>query len=81
MACDPKIYPLNPDEAAAICAKIQSESGIAIDPASPTGTATTHGVTLSWVIADGKITISIDKKPFFVLCSAIYNQLDSLFGV
>lgn len=81
MACDAKTYPLKPDEALAICAKIQSESGITIDPTAPTGTTSTHGVNLAWSIANSTITINVISKPFFISCSTIYSQLDNLFGV
>jgi len=79
--CPSRTYPLNAAEAEAICAKIQSETGIFIDPSKPTGTELSHGVTVNWAIQGNAITISIPSKPWVIPCSTIFGQLDELFGV
>lgn len=79
-SCPVKTYPLSPSEALAICGRIRTESGISIDPTQPTGSAETHGVTLSWSIHDGQIDIGVVSKPWVIPCSTIYAQLDELFA-
>lgn len=73
-----KTYPL-PDPAAT-AAKVLAEGGPSIDPTQTTGTATEHGVTLSWVIASGQITIIVVSKPWVIPMSTILGELDKFFG-
>jgi hypothetical protein len=73
-----KTYPL-PDPSA-VAAKIAAAGGPRIDPTQPTGTASADGVTLTWVIAQGHITITIEKKPFFLSDNFIWAHADPLFA-
>lgn len=80
-SCPDRTYPLNAAEAVAICAKIEAEAGVQIDPTQPTGSTQTHGVTINWKIQGNAITISIPSKPWVIPCSTILDELDKLFGV
>lgn len=71
-------YPM-PDPAAA-AAKIKAAGGPYIDPAQATGTATTHGVTLTWVIDGGQIEITPEHKPWYVSDAEVKSGLDKFFG-
>ena len=73
-----KTYPL-PDPAA-VAAKIAAAGGPRIDPTQPTGAASADGVTLTWVIVDGHITVTIEKKPFFISTDFIWAHADTLFS-
>lgn len=73
-----KTYPLT--DPAAVAAKVAAAGGPRVDPQQPTGTASADGVTITWVIADGKITLTIESKPFFVSADTIWHHADSLFA-
>lgn len=79
-SCSSRSYPFNPALAQELCAKIFQESGIRIDPNSATGTEETHGVTINWTIAGGRIVFSIPSRPWVIPCSTIFSELDNLFG-
>lgn len=71
-------YPMpNPAETAK---KIEAAGGPHIDASQVLGMATTHGVTLSWLIKDGFITIDPTKIPWYVTEGAIKEALDKFFG-
>lgn len=77
-----KDYPLsNP---AAVAQKVAAAGGPHIDVTQPAGQATAStalgDVTLSWVIADGSITITIVHKPWAVSAGTIFEHVDSLFA-
>jgi hypothetical protein len=73
-----KTYPL-PDPAA-VAAKVAAVGGPRVDPTQPTGTASADGVTLTWVTADGQITLTIESKPFFISDGTIWAHADPLFA-
>lgn len=73
-----RTYPL-PDPAA-VAAKIAAAGGPRIDPHQPTGTATADGVTLSWSIADGQITISIVHKPWIISEGTVWSHVDAVLA-
>ena len=74
---DSKVYPI-PDPVA-IAMKVKASGGPALDPSQPSGQASADGVTLSWVIEAGNITITLLKKPFFVPESTVWSHVDQLF--
>lgn len=73
-----KTYPLAPDQAAAIAAKIKAATNgaIDIDPSRPDGLAVEHGITINWHIFDGKITVMASSNPLGI----VGRDLDSLFS-
>ena len=73
-----KTYPL-PDPAA-VAAKVAAAGGPRVDPTQRIGAASADGVTLSWSIADGQITLTIEKKPFFISDATIWAHADPLFA-
>lgn len=73
-----KTYPIpNP---AAVAEKIKAAGGPQLDITKPTGEASGDGVTLSWNISDGYVTVSIVKKPFYVPESTVWSHADTLFA-
>lgn len=65
---------------AAVAAKILAFNGPRLDPTKPTGEVETHGCKLSWVVANGSITITVVDKPFFISYGQIWNSVGELFG-
>lgn len=78
MSQQSKSYPM-PDPAA-VAAKVAAAGGPQICPTECTGSAHADGVTLTWVIANGQITITVKSKPFFVSYDTIWEHADSLFA-
>ena len=74
-----RTYPL-PNPAATV-AKILAEGGPAIDPNQTTGSVETHGVKLTWTIADGQITVTVVSKPWIIPMAQIIGELDRFFAV
>jgi len=79
MNCESKTYPFSAETAAEVASKIFNESNIHIDTTQTSGSFVVHGCHLSYEIADEKITISVDSKPFLIPCANIYAGLDDLF--
>ena len=74
-----RTYPLlNPT---ATVAKILAEGGPTIDPNQPSGSVETHGVKLTWTIADGQITVTVVSKPWIIPMAQIIGELDRFFAV
>jgi hypothetical protein len=69
---------ITPARLAAIEAKAQSEIGIAISGTE--GTATAHGITVSWVYDadDQTLTVGDTAKPWYVPESKIDEELTAL---
>lgn len=76
--CPSKSYTVT--DLPALAAKIEAAGGPRIDLAMPTGSASSHGVTLAWTIAGGSIVVSCLAKPFYVTCAEIEQHLDALFA-
>lgn len=73
-----RTYPLPSPAAAA--AKIAAEGGPQIDPTQPTGKETADGITMSWEIAGGYITLTVDSKPWLIPYSVIWSHADAIFA-
>jgi hypothetical protein len=72
-------YPC-PDPAA-LAAKILAAGGPKIDPTQLTGTLPVeHGVHMNYDDENGKITITVLSKPFYVSDGEIKSSLDKFFG-
>ena len=54
--------------------------GPALDPLQATGQASADGVTLSWSISQGRILITIIRKPWMIAYSAIWSHVDAVLG-
>jgi hypothetical protein len=65
---------------AAVAAKVKAAGGPALDPTQATGEASADGVTLSWSISQGKILITIIRKPWMIAYSAIWSHVDAALG-
>jgi len=73
-----KTYPLA--DPAAIAAKVKAAGGPALDPLQATGQASADGVTLSWSISQGRILITIIRKPWMIAYSAIWSHVDAVLS-
>lgn len=73
-----KVYPLT--DPVALAAKIKAAGGPAINPTQESGTATADGVTIEWGCGDGKVLLTILKKPFFISYATIWSHVDAVFG-
>jgi hypothetical protein len=73
-----KTYPL-PDPAA-IALKVKAAGGPAIDPTQPTGEASADGVTASWSVSGGQVTITILSKPWIVSWGTLWAHVDAIFA-
>jgi hypothetical protein len=69
---------ISPARLAAIESRAQSELGIAISGTE--GTATSHGITISWVYdpTDQTLTVGDTAKPWYVPESKIDEELTAL---
>ena len=72
-----KTYPLT--DPAVLAQKVKAAGGPALDPTQPTGTASKKGVIISWSIAGGSITITVESKPWIVSWGTVWEHVDSLF--
>jgi hypothetical protein len=79
VSCLSRTYPLNAAQAVAICQKIETLSGLVIDPTKTSGETHTHGCDITYVITGDAITFSFPSKPFLMPCSVIFDHLDTLF--
>jgi hypothetical protein len=65
---------------ATIAAKVKAAGGPALDPTEAMGQASADGVTLSWSISQGKILITIIRKPWMIAYSAVWSHVDAVLG-
>ena len=71
-------YPINSDPVALIekAKEKSAEAGISFEGNAASGTIEGRGFAGQYMIDDGQISLSIDKKPAFVPWSLIENKLE-----
>jgi hypothetical protein len=57
------------------------EGGVDIDGTNEGGKISAMGIEATYKIEKNKITISVEKKPFFLTDDKIKNELDKFFGM
>lgn len=80
MSCPTKLYPLIGAQAQLIAQRVHDETGMDIDLTLPSGSASNHGITLSWKVSENMVAVTVDSKPWIVSCGTIFGRLDELFA-
>lgn len=74
-------FKLTPAQLKACADRIKAEHGIDIDPTQPSGTVTSHGVTLKWTYDGATLGVSCVNKPWVVSMSTVVNGINDFFKV
>lgn len=75
---DTRTYQLNDPDA--VAAKVAALGGPRIVPGECSGQAAADGVTISWAVADGKITVSILSKPWLISENTVWSHVEAVLG-
>jgi hypothetical protein len=80
--CPSKTYDFTPEIAAQVKTMMAKTFGLTIDTTAPSGAGKepVHGIVFNWTIADGKITIIVVSKPWWMSCDMIYSHLDDTYA-